>query len=130
MSLMLEENSLIARIKENFDPQDFKDERISRIVSVMFNLIDQGKEVKPQSLINHFGDDVSYLICESDFLPEDMSLEHKERMVDDCLKRLKENKAKVKRARLHEEIKVAQHSGDEAKLNQLIEEFHSLIKKR
>ena len=130
MSLMLEENSLINRIKENFDPQDFKDERISRIVSVMFKLIEQGKEVRPQSLVNHFEDDISYLICESDFLPEGMSLEHKERMVDDCLKRLKDSRAKVKREKLHEEIKVAQQSGDETRLNKLIEEFHSLIKKR
>jgi DNA primase len=130
MSLMLEENSLINRIKENFDPQDFKDDRISRIVSVMFSLIEQGKEVRPQSLMNHLDDDISHLICESEFLPEGMSLEHKERMVDDCLKRLKNDKAKVKRERLHEEIKVAQQSGDEERLNKLIEEFHSLIKKR
>ncbi|MFA5286917.1 MAG: DNA primase [Candidatus Omnitrophota bacterium] len=129
MSLMLEESSLINRIKDNFDPQDFKDERISRIVSVMFSLLEQGKEVKPQSLVNYLGDDISYLICGSEFLPEDMSLEHKERLVDDCLKRLKKDKAKVKREKLHEEIKVAQQSGEEGTLNRLIEEFHSLIKK-
>jgi DNA primase len=130
MSLMLEENSLINRIKDNFDPLDFKDDRISRIVSLMFNLIDQGKEVRPQSLINHLGDEASSLICESDFLPEGMSLEHKERMVDDCLKRLKENRAKIKRERLHEEIQAAQQTGDETKLNKLIAEFHSLISKK
>lgn len=130
MSLMLEENSLINRIKDNFDPQDFKDERFSRIVSVMFSLIEQGKEVRPQSLMNHFDDDISCLISESDFLPEGITLEHKERMVDDCLKRLKDNKAKDKREKLHEEIKVAQQSGDETRLNKLIAEFHSLIKKK
>ncbi len=130
MSLMLEENSLINRIRANFDPQDFKDERISRIVSVMFSLIEQGKEVRPQSLINHLEDDISQLISESDFLPEGMSLEHKEKLVDDCLKRLKDDKAKVRRERLHQEIKVAQHSGEEEKLNKLIEEFHTLIKKK
>ena len=129
MSLMLEENSLINRIKDKFDPQDFKDDRFSRILSLMFNLIEEGKEVKPQNLMNYLGDDISHLICESDFLPEGMSLEHKERMVDDCLKRLKNDKAKVIRERLHEEIKIAQHSGDEGRLNKLIEEFHSLIKK-
>jgi DNA primase len=129
MSLMLEENSLINRIKDNFDPQDFKDERVSKVVSVMFKLIEQGVEVRPQNLMNYLEDDISILISQSDFLPEGMSLEHKERMVDDCLKRLKNDKAKIKREKLHEEIKVAQHSGDEEKLNKLIEEFHSLIKK-
>ncbi len=130
MSLMLEENSLINRMKDNLSPQDFKDERICRIVSVMFDLVEEGREVRPQILMNHLEDDISSLICRSEFLPEGLTLEHKERMADDCLKRIKEEGVKLKRERLHEEIKVAQHSGDEQKLNSLIEEFHSLIKKR
>jgi len=130
MSLMLEENSLINRIRENLSPQDFRDERICRIVSVMFDLVKQGKEVKPQTLINHLEDNISSLICEPEFLPEGLSLEHKERMADDCLKRIKDDKKKLKRESLHEEIKAAQHAGDEVKLNSLIKEFHFLIKKR
>lgn len=129
MSLMLEENSLINRIRESLSPQDFVDERICRIVSVMFNLVEQGKEVKPQTLMNHLEDEVSSLICEPEFLPEGLSLEHKERMADDCLKRIKNEGRRVKRERLHEEIKAAQYAGDEKRLNSLMEEFHLLIKK-
>jgi hypothetical protein len=130
MSLMLEENSLISRMRDNLSPNDFKDERICRIVSVMFNLMEQGREVKPQILMNHLEDDISSLICEQEFIPQGLSIEHKERMADDCLKRIKDERLKVIRQRLHEEIKVAQSAGDEARLNSLIEEFHSLIKKR
>lgn len=130
MSLMLEENSLISRMRDNLSPNDFKDERICRIVSVMFNLMEQGREVKPQILMNHLEEDISALICEQEFIPEGLSIEHKERMADDCLKRIKDERLKVIRQRLHEEIRVAQDAGDEARLNSLIEEFHALIKKR
>ncbi len=130
MLLMLEENSLIERIREAIDPRDFKDERISRIVSVMFSLMAEGKEVRPQILMNHLGDDISYLVCEPDSLPEGLSLAHKESMAEDCLKKLKGEREKLKREKLHEEIKVAQAAGDEERLNRLIEEFHCLIKKR
>lgn len=129
MTLMLEENSLISRMKNNLSPQDLSDERISRIVSVMFNLIEEGREVRPQILMNHLEEDISSLICHSDFLPEGLTLQHKEKMADDCLKRIKEEKRKIKRERLHEEIKDAQSTGDEQRLNRLMQEFHSLIKK-
>jgi len=128
MSLMLEENSLIGRVRETIDLRDFKDERISRIVSLMFSLAAEGKEAKPQILMNHLGDDISHLVCEPDSLPEGLSLKHKERMVDDCLKRIKGGGEKLKREELHKEIKIAQDSGDEERLNRLIKEFHCLIK--
>jgi hypothetical protein len=128
MSLAIEENSLISRIRDNFDPQDFRDERISRIVSVMFKLMEQGKEVKPHLLANHLDEEIGHLICSSELLPEGLSLEHKERMVDDCLRRLKAEKKKYRREKLHQEIENAQHSGDEDRLNRLMEQFHALIK--
>ena len=129
MTLMLEESSLINRIKDSLSPQDLSDERLSRILSVMFQLVESGKEVKPQILMNHLEEDASSLVCNSDFLPEGLTLEHKERMADDCLKRIKEEKIKIKRKMLHEEIKEAQSAGDEQRLNTLMQEFHLLIKK-
>ncbi len=129
MALVLEENSLITRIKDHLSPQDLSDERLSRILSVMFQLVESGREVKPQILMNHLEEDDSSLICHSDFLPEGLTLEHKERMADDCLKRIKKEKIKIKRKMLHEEIKEAQNVGDEQRLNALMQEFHLLIKK-
>jgi DNA primase len=130
MSLMLEENTLISRIKENLDPKDFQDERIAKIVSIMFNLVEEGKEVRPQILMNHLGEEISGLICESAFLPEDLGSEHREKVVEDCIQRMKAKSDKLKRERLHEQIKAAQHSGNQDYLNELLEEFHSLITKK
>ncbi|MCX5706295.1 MAG: DNA primase [Candidatus Omnitrophica bacterium] len=130
MSLMLEENSLINRIKESIEPADFEDERISKIVSIMFGLLEEGKEVRPHLLMHHLGDDISQVVCESVFMPQSLSLEHKERVVDDCVMRLKSKKVKSRREKLHQEIKAAQNLGDEEKLSRLLEEFHCLIKKK
>lgn len=130
MSLMLEENSLIGRIKESLDAKDFQDERIAKVVSIMFELVEQGKQVAPQILMNHLGDDISELVCESVFLPQTLTDDHKEKVVDDCIQRMKSNSVKLERERLHEQIKVAQHKGDHERLALLTEEFHCLIKKR
>jgi len=130
MSLMLEESSLINRIKDTLDPKDFQDERIAKVVSIMFNLVDQGKEVEPQILMNHLGEEISELVCESVFLPQDLGDNHREKVVDDCIQRVKDKSVKLKRERLHEQIKTAQHLGNQEHLEELIREFHSLIKKK
>jgi len=132
MSLMLEEGSLVNRIRESLGPEDFQDERISRIVSIMFNLVDQGKTIEPQILMNHLGEDALGLVSESVFLTQNApaSEEHKEKVVRDCIQRLKNEKLKSERQRLHEQIKDAQATGDEGLLSRLTEEFHCLIKKK
>ncbi|MCX5703620.1 MAG: DNA primase [Candidatus Omnitrophica bacterium] len=130
IKLMLEENELIHQIRESLQPADFQDERISRIVSVMFDLASQGKNIEPHFLINHLGDeDISQIVCESIFLPESQDPQQKERVVNDCIRRLKSENLKLKREHLHDQIKAAQHLGDEEGLHKLIEEFNCLIKK-
>jgi replicative DNA helicase len=127
---MLEEADFINRIKSDLEPADFRDERICRIVRLMFDLIDQGKAVEPHKLMNYLeGEDILQVICESSFLPE-IPPDDKERVVDDCVQRLKHERLKFRRHQLHEEIKSAQHNGDEEKLHKLMREFHTLIKKR
>jgi DNA primase len=130
IKLMLEEADFINRIKSDLEPADFRDERICRIVRLMFDLIDQGKAVEPHKLMNYLeGEDILQVICESSFLPE-IPPDDKERVVDDCVQRLKHERLKFRRHQLHEEIKSAQHNGDEEKLHKLMREFHTLIKKR
>lgn len=127
MKLMLEETGVISRIKEMLEPADFQDERISRMVSVMFDLIEQGKDIAPNKLINYLqGEDISQVMCESMFMPEALN-QNREEVIDDCVQRLKSERLRIKKQHLHEEIKTAQHLGDEERLHRLIEEFHHLV---
>ncbi|MBU1090632.1 MAG: DNA primase [Candidatus Omnitrophica bacterium] len=130
IKLMLEENELIETIKQSLQPSDFHDERTAKIVSTMFELVEQGKQIEPNFLINHCSDeDVSQILCESMFLP-DVSEQDHEKIINDCILRLKGDKLKSKKERLGAQIKTAQDSGDENTLRALIEEFNCLVKKK
>ncbi|MBL7151788.1 MAG: DNA primase [Candidatus Omnitrophica bacterium] len=131
IALMLRESELIHYIRERLDPADFMDEKISKIVSLCFNFAEEGKDLSTKSLLNYFGDEgLSQIVCESVFLPDELSQQNKEKLIEDCLCRIKEEKIKLTRQRLHEEIKRAQDSKDEQRLERLTEEFNSLLKKR
>jgi len=129
IKLMLEENEFINRIQKHLEPADFQNLTASRIVSVMFSLFGEGRRIDAAALSNKLGDDdIMNLICESSFMP-DIIEQEKEKIVDDCIERLKKESLKLKQNYLHDMIKQAQHSGDEDKLNKLMHEFHLLIKK-
>ncbi|MDP3731708.1 MAG: hypothetical protein Q8R31_01580, partial [Candidatus Omnitrophota bacterium] len=98
--------------------------------SLMFDLIEQGKNIEPNKLINHLDDEsISQIICESTLLPQISPL-NKENVINDCVQRLKFERLRIKKHHLHEQIKTAQALGDEAKLHRLMQEFHCLIKER
>ncbi|MFA5275815.1 MAG: DNA primase [Candidatus Omnitrophota bacterium] len=128
IKLMLEETELINHIKDHLCPEDFQNEKIAKIVSIMFELVSEGKKIGPNTLINHLPqEDVSRLICESIFLPLQLNDGNKEKVMDDCIRRLKSDKVKFKRLKLQEEIRIAQDAGNEQRLDNLIKEFQVLI---
>ncbi len=129
IKMMMEEAGIVNQIRQELAPADFQDEVACKIVSVMFDLDAQGKTIDANSLINHLGDEyISQVICESAFMP-DIAEQRVQEVVFDCVQRLKKEKAKLKREYLHEQIRLAQHSGDEEKLRLLMQEFHHLTKK-
>jgi DNA primase len=129
IKLMLEETQLIDYVRNNFEPADLLDAKATKIVSIMFDFVSQGKHIEPATLMNYLSDeDISELISESVFTPDNLSIPHKEKIIDDCFKRLKKEKMRLRRLHLHEEIKSAQDLGDAERLQRLIEEFHYLIK--
>lgn len=131
LKLMLEEHTLIERLRGDISPDDFQDSRTSKVVSLLFDLVQQGKHIEPQFLMEHLPEqDVSELVCEALFLPEDLTHEHKEKVIQDCVQRLKQEKRKALKQHLHSRIKTAQAQGDQVELDRLVEEFQGLIKKR
>ncbi len=128
MKLMLEETQMVNEIKKKIDPADFQDKMISRIVSTMFDLVTQGKNCSAHNLINYLGEEnLSHIVCESTFMP-DVPISEKEKIVDDCIMRLKKNSLQTRRKRLQEAIRLAEEEGNEEELNKLKLEFNCLIK--
>jgi DNA primase len=129
IKFMLEEEGIIQRIRLELEPADFQDERTSKIVSIMYELVTQGKAVTANILMNYFNeDDATQLLCESVFMP-DLNLQERDKAVGDCIQRLKHNRLKSRREHLHTQIKHAQATGDEKALNSLVKEFQDSIKK-
>ena len=129
IKLMFEEEGLINRIKNHLEPSDFKDARVSRMMSIMFDLLEQGRDIKPNNLLNQLDDDNMFtLICESTFLP-DITSEDREKIISECIERMKKKREDSRKVELHNRIKDAQHSGDNEKVKLLMQEFYQLIKK-
>lgn len=129
IKFMLEEKELIEKIMQQLSPADFADARTAKIVSVMQDLVAQGKNITPSVLMNYFSeDDASQLVCETMFMPA-LNEQEREKAVNDCIARIKVQRIKSRREHLHLQIKSAQSLGDEGKLNSLIQEFHNLIKR-
>ncbi|MBP7216435.1 MAG: DNA primase [Candidatus Omnitrophica bacterium] len=128
IKLMLEEKECVRHICASLEPADFQDARIAKIVSTIFDLLQQGKDIETSKVMNYIdGDDAAQLICESTLLPE-VPEQDKDKVIADCIQRLKHDRLKLKRAHLHEQIKHAQDAGDEELLQRLTQEFHSLMK--
>ncbi|MCX5693843.1 MAG: DNA primase [Candidatus Omnitrophica bacterium] len=129
IKFMLEEVELIDKVMQQLSPSDFSDARTAKIVSVMHELVLQGKNIEPSVLMNYLNEDeASQLVCETMFMPP-LTDQGREKAVNDCILRIKVQRLKSRREHLHIQIKSAQSLGDEDKLNSLIQEFHNLIKK-
>lgn len=129
IKLMVEEANILNRLKDYLEPADFQDERAAKIVSIMFDLFSQGKNISPSNLINYLEpyQDLSGIISELTLLPEPLGGD-RDKVVDDCVNRLKSKRLKMKKEHLHREIKNAQNLKDEELLKQLMHDFHRLTK--
>ncbi|MCX7661493.1 MAG: DNA primase, partial [Candidatus Omnitrophica bacterium] len=68
LRLVLEGEEFIINAKDKISPSDFQDERISKIVSVIFELLEDGKLPEHQRLINYFEEPVlSQIVCQTLF---------------------------------------------------------------
>jgi len=71
IKLMLEEASLVERLRDCLDPEDFQDSMSSRLVRMMLDITASGKPLVPGALLNHIGsEDAMKLVCESTFMPD------------------------------------------------------------
>lgn len=129
VKILLEENELIEHLRQKILPKDFKDNSLSRIIARMFELSHDKENVEPQSLLNHFSEtDVSRTICEL-AASEMPKITDKLKLLNDCVNKIKEKSRKSKQQELCEQIRLAQHSKDENRIYQLLNEFKFLTKK-
>lgn len=130
VKLMLEEMHLVDRLRTIIDPSDFMEEKLKKIVKFIFDFFGQGKSCKPNMLMNHLGDDEAIAIVAELAALEIHDCPDKEQLIEDCVKRLKRDKILYQCQKLAGEIKEAQTTGQNDRLNNLLTEYNILLKQR
>lgn len=129
IKLMLEDANILAWVKAELRPSDFQGRLAADIVSAIFDSAHSGRTIEPHKLLSRF-EDKSFLqaVCASVLSPQEEDGADKEKIAQDCVRRIRAQQLAVKRQRLHQEIKSAQDSGNKEKLDTLIKEFECLIR--
>jgi len=130
IQLLLEETTLIERVRDCIEIEDFQNEHAAQIMGLLFSLTLDGRNIEPKFLVNQLKDEeITRLVCESSCMPE-VFQQDKEKILSDCIQRLKMKRLVSRRHCLQKEIKAAQSSGNEAQIQKLMHEFQHLIQKR
>lgn len=128
LRLLLEEESFIEATKKEINPSDFRDKKIREVISKMFDLFEQGKEISGTALINSFEDQEMQNMIARLLADEGMTVGDKRKMHGDYMNRMKKDRKKLRMKILQEQIGEAEQEGDQSKLDILLDEYNHLIK--
>ncbi|WP_069649345.1 DNA primase [Caloranaerobacter ferrireducens] len=133
LNLLINDEYIYEKIKENFSPDDFLDPINRKIAELVYDSYKEGRKIIKQDLINNFSD--SELDKVNEVLAIEINFENSERdkAVDDYLKKINYYKLKIKRKQIKEEIKLIESKkviseGEEEKLRELCLELMELDK--
>ena len=126
--LLVEDESFIKKIRESLSPDEFKDSSVRDVVKVMLDMFREDRFINAAKLMNYFenNDVATALISESVHLSE--TLDNKERVLHDCISRIKKDNVKDVLCRLQDAIKMAHDSKDDALVTKLVTEYTELLK--
>lgn len=130
VKLMLDEMHLIDKIKGLVSPEDFVDPKLRKIVDFIFRFFCDGKDCRPNILMNHLGDEEAINIIAELATLDIHDCPNKEKLIADCLARMKRDKILYRCQELCREMQNAQTSGATDKLDRLTIAYNDLIKQR
>ena len=87
--MLLEEESFIEATKKEINPSDFQDEKIREVISKIFDLCEQGKDVSGAALINSFEDQEMQNMIARLMANESTTIGDKQKMHSDYINRMK-----------------------------------------
>jgi len=126
LKILLDDPERILKLRERINPSDFQDGRFSLLIKALFDLSIKNTILAPHQLINHFlNSEISTLISELMSKKEPI-LEDKDKVLDECIKRIKQSSHKIQMHQLHEKIRSVKDNPEE--LNRLLNEYNCLMK--
>ena len=125
--LMIEDASLISLVKEKLTGDDFKSESIRKIVASLFEMHNENKNMGPSKLITFFGNsEMAEFI--SELVAGNESLVDKDKNLEDCVQWIKRDNRKIELDSMRNRIKIAQDSGDDSGIIELMSSYNRLMK--
>lgn len=128
LALTLAGANFVDKIAKALSPEEFRDTSVRDAVSLVFDLHKENHEIAAARLINHLGTsgNSANLVSEAANILE--TLGDKDRVLADCIARIKKDNIKDRQARLQDEIRLAHKEKDEAAWKRLVAEYDSLEK--
>ena len=124
-ALAMEDAEIARRVKEEFDIEDFRDQRIKKIIERSFVLIDEDKQPTAARLIHYIGDEkMSQFICH--LLTEVENIVDREKTIEDCIRWIKVDNLRHRKEELAYQIKEAEKSGNDKEVMALVKKFNNL----
>ena len=127
LSIILEDPEVLRIVDENLEINKFKQASIKQIINKVKSIYNEGKGVVPSKLIAYFDDEeVKNIISEAVSIRD--TLLDRQKVLTDCINRIKQDDFKEELDRLRTEIRFAQDSNDTNKINDLISKYNKLLK--
>ncbi|MCX5665990.1 MAG: DNA primase [Candidatus Omnitrophica bacterium] len=128
LALLLEGEGYVKKVRESLSPDEFKDSSVRDVVKAILDLSKDDRSINAVKLMNHFenNDAATTLISESVHLSE--TLDNRERVLCDCIARIKKDNVKDVLGRLQDAIKMAHDSKDDNLVTKLVTEYTELLK--
>ncbi|MDP3790583.1 MAG: DNA primase [Candidatus Omnitrophota bacterium] len=128
LALLLEGESFVRRAKESLTLDEYKDSLVRDVIKAVYDLSREEKNITAVRLMNHFdnNEDASDLISEVVHISE--TLDNKDKILLDCIAKIKRDNVKDRLSRLQDAIKVAHASNDDNLVTKLVSEYTELLK--
>lgn len=128
LALLLEGDTFVRRAKGSLSLDEFKDSLVRDVIKAIYDLSGEEKNITAVRLMNHFdnNEDAADLISEVVNLSE--TLKDKEKILSDCILKIKKDVVKDRLSRLQDEIRAAHDSNNESLVTKLVGEYSELLK--
>jgi len=128
LALLLEGDTFVRRAKGSLSLDEFKDSLVRDVIKAIYDLSGEEKNITAVRLMNHFdnNEDAADLISEVVNLSE--TLKDKEKILSDCIAKIKKDGIKDRLSMLQDEIKAAHDSNNESLVTKLVGEYSELLK--
>lgn len=130
LKLILDEgNDILEEVKSQLKPEEFSSPPIVKLATYIYQL-DFWKGERPLSKLINRLDDSKLVSLITEILTNDEKIIDRERTLNDCVRRIKEDRRKQRLTSLQNQIRSHQSAGDEIGVARLVSEYNDLIKGR